>query len=657
MIRFCCEGCGKQYSVPNKYAGKKVRCKICNSMNRIPIQEMNSEDNDFSGFQLLAENIPPGQVRQANSQVASRKQVSKSKSPFVYVVVGMFFLLIIAGISFAIFSKIHKKKEFVKTIQQLKEEGDACFSSKDYDRGEDIYQRITSLVSKEDFRSEHVIDSIIDDVNSELEKIDQYKFRDKHLKRISTYIEKADTCFSDGKLVDAYGYYKETEIFLNDNKENISPSMKSMLKHVHQQLQMLSECNQAQLFLERGDSFFRDKLFGDAIKSYENAVIRLNGINNKLAFVPKWKAETDNRIQQAIKQKDMHHPTFLTPSNVKKSISAMRKDKCFQFTIWAEGFGHMYVDYRSPTGNINSISLSYFEVKRAFVNGKALGGLYYSHRLDSLYYIRNLPDENNKFEIELTLHFVYGSLSSKARKEDAITMLLNLPFTKDEMFNFVDNLGQTPFKPPLVKCKITDSTIITKETKKILQKKGQMGRIGGVQFTANVYFCEIVEWDHPACKINRVEFAAIKDRTDISNKNIEEEYEAYVKKVNEIARRRNAEVAAERERVVKEISGSIVQNLINSGIISTARFERFSKPWSGLPLESDKLYYEKEISVQYRITNNSLIPGIINVAMVREGAWAQESSGLQQVEKWKCREVYLNGKEMWSQGVLGNYRQ
>ena len=42
MIRFTCQ-CGKQYQVSEKYAGKKVRCKKCNNMVRVPSD--NNEDS------------------------------------------------------------------------------------------------------------------------------------------------------------------------------------------------------------------------------------------------------------------------------------------------------------------------------------------------------------------------------------------------------------------------------------------------------------------------------------------------------------------------------------------------------------------------------------------------------------------------------------
>ena len=40
MIRFDCFKCGHSYRVPDKYAGKRVRCKECGEINLIPAVEL-----------------------------------------------------------------------------------------------------------------------------------------------------------------------------------------------------------------------------------------------------------------------------------------------------------------------------------------------------------------------------------------------------------------------------------------------------------------------------------------------------------------------------------------------------------------------------------------------------------------------------------------
>ncbi len=46
MISFNCTKCGHSYSVPDEYAGKKVRCKECQTVNSVPIQTNGASRGD-----------------------------------------------------------------------------------------------------------------------------------------------------------------------------------------------------------------------------------------------------------------------------------------------------------------------------------------------------------------------------------------------------------------------------------------------------------------------------------------------------------------------------------------------------------------------------------------------------------------------------------
>jgi hypothetical protein len=39
MIKFDCSKCGHSYKVSEQYAGKRVRCKACSTVNTIPAPE------------------------------------------------------------------------------------------------------------------------------------------------------------------------------------------------------------------------------------------------------------------------------------------------------------------------------------------------------------------------------------------------------------------------------------------------------------------------------------------------------------------------------------------------------------------------------------------------------------------------------------------
>jgi len=48
MITFNCSGCESQYQVPDEYVGKKVRCKKCDTVNKIIPTPVIIEDIEVS---------------------------------------------------------------------------------------------------------------------------------------------------------------------------------------------------------------------------------------------------------------------------------------------------------------------------------------------------------------------------------------------------------------------------------------------------------------------------------------------------------------------------------------------------------------------------------------------------------------------------------
>ena len=48
MIKISCSECGRVYRVSDKYAGKRIRCKVCSQINTIPQPENETLGNDDS---------------------------------------------------------------------------------------------------------------------------------------------------------------------------------------------------------------------------------------------------------------------------------------------------------------------------------------------------------------------------------------------------------------------------------------------------------------------------------------------------------------------------------------------------------------------------------------------------------------------------------
>lgn len=68
-IRFNCADCGKEYKVPAKFAGKKVKCKKCGAKIRVP-------DGDEAES---APKTPSKKVKSASSSARTEKKVASTK--------------------------------------------------------------------------------------------------------------------------------------------------------------------------------------------------------------------------------------------------------------------------------------------------------------------------------------------------------------------------------------------------------------------------------------------------------------------------------------------------------------------------------------------------------------------------------------------------
>ena len=61
MIQFKCTNCGQSFNVPDKYAGKRVKCKKCEQVNAIPNptsegKTVSSSEMDMS-LDFMEENV------------------------------------------------------------------------------------------------------------------------------------------------------------------------------------------------------------------------------------------------------------------------------------------------------------------------------------------------------------------------------------------------------------------------------------------------------------------------------------------------------------------------------------------------------------------------------------------------------------------------
>lgn len=105
MIHFNCTGCGRAFSVADKFAGRPVKCRDCGAKLRIPeaedqapeptrvLAEYQAQDDDLQEYSLAEElpSIEPApQPRITRTRKSSQRRTSKPqrKASFLYTAVG-----------------------------------------------------------------------------------------------------------------------------------------------------------------------------------------------------------------------------------------------------------------------------------------------------------------------------------------------------------------------------------------------------------------------------------------------------------------------------------------------------------------------------------------------------------------------------------------
>ncbi len=57
MIKFKCTSCAQSYRVSDEYAGKRVKCKSCNSVNTIPQPESAGVEDSIAAYNDLLKEL------------------------------------------------------------------------------------------------------------------------------------------------------------------------------------------------------------------------------------------------------------------------------------------------------------------------------------------------------------------------------------------------------------------------------------------------------------------------------------------------------------------------------------------------------------------------------------------------------------------------
>jgi len=435
MILFHCQGCGHKYEVPDKYAGKKVRCKECNEIFIVPIR------NEDKHQMMQLEHRKPITNKSAEQAFENNHyhQQSYSASTIPIWIWCLFGVLGVSFISFVLYMLVFRDTweiDHYREISQMISEAKSFVDDKDFESGAVKYSELNNLVG-----------------NREL--------KDKNLKQ-------------------------EVATALNNYE--------TLKKIIHKEKKRQAE----QALLEKQ----RRK---DAEEKRRMA-----------------EAERQRKIEE---EEKMSNPPVVDISNCKTFFRAAKNNDVFQFILFRNGYGTANRTFNSGS----NVYLRFFENTRTWVNNRS-GATWDDYRVDSDFhkYITSLPDQENQFWGVVCLYSTpSSSYFEQMKKNDVAFMLLKLPISKQQLLDlsFTDK-----GKRVIIRCKIDNTSIMTKEVKERIKPYNIAVPTGGRYFEATAYYMEPIEFEHPLSQSIWAQLEVLKEKSKVAQS-------AYFQKINQNAQR------------------------------------------------------------------------------------------------------------------------
>lgn len=193
MTTFDCSGCGHQYQVSEKYAGKKVRCKKCNTINIIP--------GDNSDEYIEETSYPE----------------SGSGKKIMVILCLVTIAFIVGGFGAIVYSQHTKVTECLADCESFHTQAQARWENKDYAGAKDIYKSILERTSQVSSNSKD-LDFYIQGSKEKIHEADSLIFADKYLAEIKEKYQQATTLFMSKEMPEAQKIYQEIIGFLNEHQ-------------------------------------------------------------------------------------------------------------------------------------------------------------------------------------------------------------------------------------------------------------------------------------------------------------------------------------------------------------------------------------------------------------------------------------------------------
>lgn len=152
MIQFQCK-CGKKYEVPEHFAGKKVRCKKCNDMMRIP--QINNEDSAVMMTDIIETSDEDASLPEKQSIIPKMSENSGLPKPLIYSFIAIGIFLVI-GFLYIFVIRDTWELDNSKNINQMIRDAKQHYDYKEYDKGLKKYDELLTFVGDRELKREQL---------------------------------------------------------------------------------------------------------------------------------------------------------------------------------------------------------------------------------------------------------------------------------------------------------------------------------------------------------------------------------------------------------------------------------------------------------------------------------------------------------------------
>ncbi len=231
MISFNCSGCKHRYEVPEKYAGHKVRCKKCNTINNIPALFNGAHEkqtlNELSGLDPEASDLkkkPPFHSGRRHSSPVLKDQSFlkcfkiKSNKTLLRLCVISLVCCLLFGLGIYIYLLDKQTKDLYSACQKLQQDAYDHWSNRDYITAKKMYEDIIEQTAfKKD--NDRLFGPLKLDSLNNIEKINTKLFAQEHLPHINELYHQGNKLFEILNIKEATKNYKEIVEFVE--KHNV----------------------------------------------------------------------------------------------------------------------------------------------------------------------------------------------------------------------------------------------------------------------------------------------------------------------------------------------------------------------------------------------------------------------------------------------------